>query len=291
MKVGVIGGGAVGLLLAGYLSTTHEVTVYTRTKEQASVLSKKGIEIEGEYPFHAKVFRATNRANYEEDVLFVTVKQYHLHTVVEKLQTLPSRTIIFLQNGMSHIAYLERLKHHDLVLGVVEHGALKRNERTINHTGIGRIVLAPFHVKNMLILEQLQEKIERFPIDTTNNWYTLLAKKLLANAVINPLTAIWDVRNGELIGNDSFRQAMEQLFDEVWAVLQLSGKEEHLEYIKTICRKTANNRSSMLKDLDEKRQTEVEAILGFLLHEANEKHVSLPLATFLFHTIKGLETK
>ncbi|WP_243289978.1 2-dehydropantoate 2-reductase [Bacillus sp. FJAT-47783] len=291
MKVGVIGGGAVGLLLAGNLSAKHEVTVYTRTKEQACVLSEKGIEIVGEYPFNTKVSRATNSANYEEDVLFVTVKQYQLRTVVENLKTLPSRTVIFLQNGMAHIDYLEHLKHHDLILGVVEHGVLKQSEHTIKHTGMGRIVLAPYHLKSMTILEQLQEEIERFPIETTNHWYTLLAKKLLANAVINPLTAIWNVQNGELIENGYFRRAMEQLFNEVWEVLHLSGKEEHFEYIKTICQKTANNRSSMLKDLDENRETEIEAILGYLLQEANKKYLSLPLLSFLYETIKGLETK
>jgi 2-dehydropantoate 2-reductase len=34
MEIGIIGSGAVGLLSAAYLSKNHDVTLYTRRKEQ-----------------------------------------------------------------------------------------------------------------------------------------------------------------------------------------------------------------------------------------------------------------
>nr|WGD90222.1 FAD-dependent oxidoreductase [Bacillus subtilis] len=37
MKIGIIGGGSVGLLCAYYLSLYHDVTVVTRRQEQAAV--------------------------------------------------------------------------------------------------------------------------------------------------------------------------------------------------------------------------------------------------------------
>ncbi|CAM5275748.1 hypothetical protein BSAF29S_05212 [Bacillus safensis subsp. safensis] len=35
MNIGIIGGGAIGLLCASYLSQHHDITVLTRRKEQA----------------------------------------------------------------------------------------------------------------------------------------------------------------------------------------------------------------------------------------------------------------
>lgn len=45
MKIGIIGGGSVGLLCAYYLSLHHEVTVVTRRKEQAAAIQSEGIRL------------------------------------------------------------------------------------------------------------------------------------------------------------------------------------------------------------------------------------------------------
>ena len=51
MKVGIIGGGSIGLLLAGRLGKKHEVTLFTRTKSQADQINcAGGIEIKGIHP-------------------------------------------------------------------------------------------------------------------------------------------------------------------------------------------------------------------------------------------------
>ena len=43
MRIGIIGGGAIGLLFANYLSENHDVTIFTRTKEQAELLNRDGL--------------------------------------------------------------------------------------------------------------------------------------------------------------------------------------------------------------------------------------------------------
>lgn len=45
VKIGVIGGGSVGLLFAYYFSFGHEVTVIARRKEQAEAIEEKGIRL------------------------------------------------------------------------------------------------------------------------------------------------------------------------------------------------------------------------------------------------------
>ncbi|KFZ41651.1 2-dehydropantoate 2-reductase N-terminal domain-containing protein, partial [Anoxybacillus sp. KU2-6(11)] len=77
MRIGIIGGGAVGLLTAAYFSKNHDVTIYTRRHEQAEQLCTYGLTVmygneRTTYRVHAEPFvRAI-----EEDVLFIAVKQY-----------------------------------------------------------------------------------------------------------------------------------------------------------------------------------------------------------------------
>ena len=56
-----------------------------------------------------------------------------------------------------------------------------------------------------------------------------------------------------------------------------------------ICEKTSHNTSSMLADVRANRQTEVNAIVGYVLEEAKEQQQSVPTLRFLFNAIKGME--
>jgi len=289
MEIGIIGGGAIGLLFAAYLSKKHDVTVYTRTKNQAHMLIQNGVIVEGQEPFQAKLSYATNSVKYQEKVLIISVKQYHLENLIPLIKSLTPRIIIFLQNGMSHIEKVKELSMHDVYLGVVEHGVMKINDHKICHSGIGRTIISSFNNKDLSYINNLNIHDPSFPIEFSENWYNILAKKLLANAVINPLTALFNVSNGSLVTNLHFYRLAEKLFQEVWEALNLQNKNEHWAYVKDICLKTANNKSSMLKDLQNGRKTEVDAILGYILLEAERKTLNAPTVEFLYQSIKGIE--
>jgi 2-dehydropantoate 2-reductase len=63
----------------------------------------------------------------------------------------------------------------------------------------------------------------------------------------------------------------------------------YLEQVLKICKNTANNRSSMLKDIEAGRLTEIEAILGYLLDEAAKQKKHAPQIETLYYLIKGKE--
>lgn len=92
MKVGIIGGGSIGLLLAAYLGKCVDITVYTRTEEQAGELAEKGIRlVTHKEDFFTKVkarkeFGDLNR----QDFIFVAVKQYHLDDLVPIVREIAS---------------------------------------------------------------------------------------------------------------------------------------------------------------------------------------------------------
>ena len=118
----------------------------------------------------------------------------------------------------------------------------------------------------------------------------MLVSKLVVNAVINPLTAILEVENGRLITNQYYFHVLKTVYFEVASILNLENREEHLQQIINICKNTSSNRSSMLNDIEAKRITEVDAILGFILDEAYKKNLKAPQIENLYYLIKGKET-
>lgn len=291
MRVGIIGGGAVGLLFAQYLSEKHVVTVYTRTEEQAEMINLKGLNFIFEGEVQSKKMTAIKLAENvaNEELLIVTVKQYQLEGIYDSIKNF-LKPILFLQNGYGHIELLKMLHSPSLFVGVVEHGALKHNPNTIEHTGLGKTKLAVFRGK-LQDLRIKDDEIKFFPFETYDDYHSMLLEKLIVNAVINPLTAILGVPNGELVNNSSYVQVMEMYFEELATILQIQNKVGTLEHVKQICRMTSENRSSMLKDLENGRQTEIDAILGYILCQAKHIKQDLQLTFFLYTMIKGKENQ
>lgn len=97
---------------------------------------------------------------------------------------------------------------------------------------------------------------------------TVLLEKVAINAVINPLTALYDVPNGALLG-DERAEACAASTREVASLLAAAGHRELAlrlpAVVAAVLRDTAGNSSSMRADVQAARATEIDAILGYLL--------------------------
>lgn len=295
MKVAIVGGGAIGLLFASYLHIARiESVVLTRRTEQANNLRKEQLscvrnEKKYEMSVDARFIEDEQLSSY--DFIIVAVKQYQLESVIPYLQKAKGASLLFLQNGMGHLKWLDTLIHKNVYVGVVEHGVIRESDCSILHTGIGQTRVSVYQ-GCVDPLDHFVEKVSQsnFCLVRMEQWYMMLARKLTANAVINPLTALYRVPNGELIHNEHFFKQVELVFSEVMSILRLSNPNIVWEEVLEICRKTAENRSSMLKDIEEARSTEVEAILGYLLSEAEKTKQSVPVISFLYKSIMGIES-
>ena len=290
MRIGIIGGGAVGLLTAAYFSKNYDVTIYTRRHEQAEQLCTYGVTVicgdeQTTHRVNAKPFvRET-----EEDVLFLAVKQYDLTNILKtRIHMLQANAIVFLQNGMGHVSYLPHLPHDHIALAVVEHGALKLDDTTVSHTGVGQTKWSVWK-GDKETFSFLSSTSSRFAFQYVAHWETMLLEKLMVNIAINPLTALLRVPNGMLVTHEPYRQAMKQLFCEVASIFQLDQRERIWQHIETVCHQTAANRSSMLRDIEAGRRTELDAILRYVIEHAHKQHISAPITTFLYALVKGKE--
>jgi len=96
-------------------------------------------------------------------------------------------------------------------------------------------------------------------------------RKALINAAVNPVTALHGVPNGRLL-EEPYRTESRALLDEALAAARASGFDFRDKEVRSdldrVLRATAENRSSMLQDLDRGRRTEIQAISGEILRRA-----------------------
>ncbi len=292
MKIGIIGAGSIGLLFASYLSKEHQVTLYCRTEIQAKTINEKGVVLkQKDSEKHISLKAKGSAFPEEEDLYIIAVKQYHLQNMEQIFCRIsPDIPLIFVQNGLGHLSIIDSLNHKTVYLGITEHGALKDDCRTVNHTGKGTTKIAVYR-GNEDSLQKLAQELtgDQFPFLAEDSWKDMLYGKLIVNAVINPLTAILKVKNGELIQNDHYYQLLKLIFDETADVLKISGRDEMLARVVRVCRQTGENESSMLRDVLSGRQTEIDGIVGFLLKKAQEEMIPVPHLQFVYHCIKGME--
>lgn len=291
MKIAIIGGGSIGLLFAYYLSNAYQVTLYTRTRHQAKMIEDAGIRLIGNGEnLHRKVCSNTfDQWKGDEELTFIAVKQYHLGTVLQQIKEKVHHytNLVFLQNGMSHLKYIENIKNKNIFVSTVEHGAFKKNVNTVEHNGHGQTRVALF--QGEMQLDKGLFSIPGFPIIYESDYYPMLIRKLVVNSIINPLTALLKVRNGEIVRNQAFYQAAQHLFSEIAAILELDNKDAYFELVRDVCLQTSENRSSMLKDMESNQLTEIDAILGYILDEAKRKKLNAPISEMLYLFIKGSE--
>lgn len=103
-------------------------------------------------------------------------------------------------------------------------------------------------------------------------------EKLIINAMINPLTVVFDCLNGDLFGRPKVLEWMQLLLCEASSVLEnlpeLKGipdsnsrfsSKRLEELVLDVANKTADNKSSMLQDIIAGRETEIDYINGYIV--------------------------
>ena len=116
--------------------------------------------------------------------------------------------------------------------------------------------------------------------------------KLAINCVINPITALENIDNGQLL-NDKFQAQITALILEIIAIAAFENIEfnfnELREKIMAVAQSTAQNCSSMRSDILNKRKTEIDYINGYIVKVANRMNFSVPENEKLLREIKALE--
>lgn len=294
MEIVIIGAGSVGMLVASFLSeTNHQVKLIVRREEQASQLQKLGLvrkKLDGS-SVNTKIQVSSNLSNISKDsIIIIAVKYEQLKGIYEILNTLhPDTPLLFLQNGLAHLDEATKLQQHTIYFGSCQFGAERENDFTVIHRGQGVLKIALERGSRELLQFFSEIQSDEFSVTFEKNTEEMLFEKALLNCLVNPLTAILKVKNGELVENLHTYKILENLYNELMEVFPEQKAQLQFEDVKNLCLKTARNTSSMLGDILHQRPTEIETIVGEVLKRAEKRGKRIPTLNTLYMLVLAIE--
>ncbi|MBI4416149.1 MAG: ketopantoate reductase family protein [Euryarchaeota archaeon] len=294
MRVLVFGAGAIGSLLGGILSREHDVTLVGRAAH-VEAIHRRGLRISGHTTLLAKPTATTTVPQGPFDLVLVTTKAYDTASAVEALRPFWRQSVfVTLQNGLGNAERIASAADHVLA-GTTTHGVTFVAPGEIVHAGRGDTRVGPWQGTTWDDAQRVAGALTAagLPTTVTANVRREVWGKVVVNAAINPLTAVLRRPNGALAEADDLRRLLGRVAREGVAAAGAAGvdldPDELAGKAAEVASRTAENRSSMLQDVERGRRTEIEAIVGELLRVADEKGVPTPYLRTLFVLVRGLE--
>ena len=121
---------------------------------------------------------------------------------------------------------------------------------------------------------------------------SVLWNKLLINIGINAITALTTIKNGQILDLEITRELSRNAVEEAMKIagqMNIKVREDAVEHVYAVAEATAVNRSSMGQDVDNKRQTEIGTINGFIVRQAKRLGMQAPVNQTLTALIQTLE--
>lgn len=310
-RILVAGAGALGSMFAALLRRAgHEVTLLGR-RPHLEAIARDGLRLDGIFGSdHVRGFSialSAAEARGPFDLLVFTVKSYDLADTAATLAGALSSdgAALSVQNGLGNVEALAEVFGAGRVLGAP--------------ILIGAEVPAPGWVRVTVYAKPIQIGAPcggppgrdlaarwarlfagaRIPAEPTERLFAFLWEKLLYNAPLNALGALLRVSYGALAKHAETRAVMDAVIDEGFAVAE-RGRVDLLWQTAAECRRhfyqkllppTEHHRSSMLRDLERGRRTEIDAINGYLCARGGELGVPTPANRLLASLVRFAESR
>ncbi len=271
LKLGIVGAGAIGTLFAATLAPHARTVVLVRDEAARIAIARRAdlAPAQETVALSAATSEPSDLAGV--DFVLVAVKAFATAGALARLRgALGAQTpIVSLQNGILQVEHIEAaLGTRPIALAptteggtLVAPGAMRRIGRGMTTLGWARGRaggdLRP--LRDLLVASGLHARIVE-PVEP-HVW-----AKLIANAAINALTAAAGLPNGAVSTEPELRRRAAAIAREAAAVAAAEGVDlpfdDAVAHVYAVAAATAENRSSMLQDLERGRPTELEAING-----------------------------
>ena len=299
MKIAILGAGAIGSLFGALLWESGEDVVLIGRKRHVDAIKSRGLKvsgISGERIVKPKAVTTTQEVG-KVDLIIISVKSYDTKQAAkEALNMIHHNTVVLtIQNGLGNIEKLcEIIGEKHVVGGVTMQGSTLVKPGEIYHAGKGPTIIGELNGEITNRIKRIAETFNKAKIETqiTQNIWGVLWDKLIINVGINALTAILRVRNGELIKIPEIRDIMIEAVKEAVNVAKaLNIKleiEDHVRKVIEVAEATANNKSSMLQDIEKGKRTEIDYINGAIVKLGKKLKIKTPVNKTLTAIVKAI---
>ena len=301
----IVGPGAVGTMLAAQLQKNlSERCVYLagsanpspETSAHLDEINRNGVSVHGETSYTARPFVCRGPMELRASHLFFTVKAGGVGEAASEFSKLAGEetlTAVF-SNGLDVCKDLPPVyREGGVVRGLLNTGAEIVKPGRVNQFGALDVTLAPATKAGAAprvgrlaeFLEPLGVRVQEKRDGKEAEW-----RKAVANAVINPLGAVLELKNGELLDTPSAAVLVDALAKELQALIDSEGMAlDVLAIVRETARATAGNRNSMWQDLMRGRRSEIREVTGRFIERADARGILFSTHKSLYYRIMSLE--
>ncbi|MFG6178165.1 ketopantoate reductase family protein [Halomonas sp. THAF12] len=293
MSTLILGPGALGRLLALHLATpaTNDasVTLIGRRelprRQALTALNGETRTLDIESITAATLPDAVaERAS----VVHLTTKAYAAEAAFQAIapRLAPDTPLVLWQNGYGVQESISAIWSGPVLCASTTEGAYLDGDAGVVHAGRGQTVIGDLAGRHTELAKRIAARLSAAGLAAcaVDDIRVRLWHKLAVNAAINPLVARFRIRNGQL-RDRPFRPMVDAAIAEVAAIMtaeDIAAPEDGWSsQVWSVVSATANNRASMLQDVQAGRPTEHAAILGPLLNAARYHDLDTPTLSAL----------
>ena len=302
MKIAVVGAGAMGSLFGAMLAEAgNEVWLYDVWVEHVQTINKDGLSIEREGKTRTLSIEATTDPEQigQAELVIIFVKSTHTASAAETARKIAGSdgAVMTLQNGMGNADILSEFINPERVLaGTTSHGATMLGPGSIRHAGVGATTIGTWAEteQGRERARKLSDFFTRIGIESeaVDDVRSVLWNKLLINIGINAITALTAIKNGRILDLEITRELSRNAVEEAMKIagkMNIKVREDAVDHVYAVAEATAVNRSSMGQDVDNKRQTEIGTINGFIVRQAKRLGMQAPVNETLTALVETLQ--
>lgn len=323
MNVAIYGAGGMGTVLGAYITKAgYEIDLINRNKEHINSLKKDGAHIIGKIEFNQKVTALLPEEMVKKyDIIFLMTKQRFDKEIVKNLLPFMSEKAVVctMQNGMPENSVASVIGKDKTIGCTMSWGA------TFKGSGISELTseasretltfnIGKFGNNDNDLFNYIVELLETMgEVKVEDNFIGARWTKLLINSAFSGLSVITNATFGEIVKNRKTRllalHAIKECIDVAHAnnikFEQIQGKDvvKLMNYTNILkkqlslfllpiaMKKHKSIKSSMLRDLEKGRKTEVDSINGIVCEYGIKANVKTPINDKIVEIVRLIENK
>jgi 2-dehydropantoate 2-reductase len=304
MKIGIVGAGAMGSVYGGlFAAAGHEVWLVDPWREHIEAIRRNGLHItgaSGERTVNPAATTAPADAGPCELIVLAT-KMRNLEEAARSIHPMVGNdtTVLAIQNGLGSQEIMERvLVGRDFLVGIAGgFGASNPRPGAVHHNGLDRVNIAEASGGRSARLARVVETWAKagFNVEAFDDPNPMIWGKYICNLAFSPVCTVLSLRIGQVLDNPEARAFAEACATEAFAVSQAKGFKlyfsDPVKRIHEFGRVIPNALPSMLLDMLAGRPSEIDALNGALVREAERIGIDVPTNVHLTRLVRALEAK
>lgn len=298
MQIAVIGAGNMGCVYGGNLARIGEqVTLIDVWVEHIDRIRAHGLHLEGlNGDFTVSVGATVAPAEAPKaDAVLICANAYNTPEAARSAKAVLKEGgyAVTLQNGVGNVEVLTEVLGKGRVLaGLSFHSGDLRGPGNVTHTNSGPTYLGELDRSKSSRLLTLADRMEEARLNPVleEDIVVTIWSKFVHNCGINAICAITDLRPGHIHAIPALDEFQSHIINETLALVRAKGislpDPDPLSTIKAYCAKKFH-RVSMLQHLDRGKQTEIDALNGYVARESRKLGLAAPYSEALTMLMRG----